>query len=281
MVAAIALAASLCYGIAIVLQHGTAARADPAASLRLRLIGDLVRRPVWVLGIAANLAGYGLRFLALSRGSLVLVQPLLVCGLLFALPLGAALAGRPLQTREWAGACAIVVGLAAFLVAAGPDKGRETASLGAWAGLALVLGVPVAGLVAGSRRVTATRAASMLAAAAGALFAVAAALTKTAASELRDGIGHLVASPVPYAVVAVGLLGMVVIQSAFQAGPLIASMPVLIVVEPLASIGIGRALLGEHLASSPAGVAVEVVGLALMSVGVVVACASPVLGGAQ
>jgi xanthosine utilization system XapX-like protein len=81
---------------------------------------------------------------------------------------------------------------------------------------------------------------------------MAAALTKATAAGLREGIGHVVASPAPYAVVAVGLLGMVVVQSAFQAGPLIASMPVLIVVEPLVSIGIGRGLLGEHLASSPA-----------------------------
>src|SRR4051812_28519135 len=127
MVVAVALTASFCYAVAIVLQQRTASEADPGASLRLRLLGNLARRPVWLLGIALNGAGYGLRFIALSRESLVLVQPLLVCALLFALPLAAATGGRRLRGREWAGGAAIVAGLSAFEIAADPTRGRSAA----------------------------------------------------------------------------------------------------------------------------------------------------------
>ena len=47
-----------------------------------------------------------------------MVQPLLVCGLLFALPLGAAWAGRKLRRRDWIAALLVCSGLAVFLLVA-------------------------------------------------------------------------------------------------------------------------------------------------------------------
>lgn len=281
MVVAVALAASLCYAVAVVLQQRTARDAAPEAALRPRLLTELAQRPLWLVGVAANVAGYGLRFLALSRGSLVLVQPLLVCGLLFALPLAAAGAGRRLDRQEWASGAAIVAGLATFLVAAGPTRGSATASPGDWAALGALVALSLALAWISVRRVGPARAVVALAASAGMLFAVAAALTKLTAGALRLGVGHVVASPAPYAMVAVGVAGMLVVQTAFQAGPLGVSLPVLTVVEPLASIGIGHILLGEHVSPSPAGVVVEVVGLAVMTLGVFTATASPLLRGAR
>ena len=52
---------------------------------------------------------------------LLVVQPLLVTALLFALPLGAVLARRRLCVRDWAAAFAVAAGLAVFLVVANPD----------------------------------------------------------------------------------------------------------------------------------------------------------------
>ena len=54
----------------------------------------LLRRPLWWAGTAAAVAGYVFQALALAKGSLLLVQPILVSALLFALPLSARLAHR-------------------------------------------------------------------------------------------------------------------------------------------------------------------------------------------
>src|SRR5205823_13168937 len=83
--------------------------------------------PMWIIGILADVAGFGLQFVALDRGSLVLVQPLLVSGLLFALPFGAALTHRRLTASEWLGSAATVAGLALFLVVASPGPGQDRA----------------------------------------------------------------------------------------------------------------------------------------------------------
>ena len=46
-------------------------------------------RPMWLAGLSASIVGTALQLIALWHGSLVTVQPLLVCGLLFALPINA------------------------------------------------------------------------------------------------------------------------------------------------------------------------------------------------
>lgn len=97
---AVAVGAALCYGLASALQQHAAARAPTAESLRIGLLARLVRRPLWLAGGAADLAGFALQFAALSRGALVVVQPILVLSLLFALPIGARLgASRDREER--------------------------------------------------------------------------------------------------------------------------------------------------------------------------------------
>ena len=61
--------------------------------MRPSLLLRLVRRPMWLAGTAADWSGFGLQALALGMGSILVVQPLLCTGLLFALPIGAAWRG--------------------------------------------------------------------------------------------------------------------------------------------------------------------------------------------
>src|SRR6202011_351659 len=99
-----ALFSSLLYALASVLQHRAAIAQPQESSLHLGLLARLVTKPLWLAGIAADGFAFVFQFVALGHGSLILVQPLLVCGLLFALPLGAWLAGTKLTHRDWAGA---------------------------------------------------------------------------------------------------------------------------------------------------------------------------------
>src|SRR6266566_9014384 len=111
-----ALGAALLYALASVLQQRAAGEAPAERSLRLRLLVGLIARPMWVIGILADGAGFVLQFVALDHGSLVLVQPLLVSGLLFALPLGAFLSRSALRPADWLGAALVVTGLSVFLI---------------------------------------------------------------------------------------------------------------------------------------------------------------------
>jgi hypothetical protein len=61
---------------------------------------------------------------------------------------------------------------------------------------------------------------------------------------------------------------MLMAQSAFQAGALDASLPVLTVVDPVVSIVIGATLFGEAVRTGLFATPIEAVGLVLMTVGV-------------
>src|SRR5947209_16705535 len=63
---ACALGAALLYGLASVLHHRVAAAAPAERSLRPSLLVYVLRQPLWLAGIAADIGGFGLQFIALS-----------------------------------------------------------------------------------------------------------------------------------------------------------------------------------------------------------------------
>lgn len=263
-----ALGSSLLYALASVLQHRGAAGQPDEQSLKMGLLVRLARHPAWMLGLLCDIGGYVLQFIALGHGAIVVVQPLLVCGLLFALPIGAAWAGRRLTRIDWIGAGLVCVGLAVFLAVADPASGRNDTRTGYW----IVLLVSVAALgglltvlsLGPDRR----RRAVLLAAAAGVIYGAAAALTKTSSHLLDHGLLALLTHWQPYVLVVYGAAGMLLAQSAFQAGVLDFSLPTMTVVDPVVSIVIGAFLFHETIASHPEDLALETVSLIVMSAGV-------------
>jgi drug/metabolite transporter (DMT)-like permease len=261
-----ALVSALCYAFASVLQRLTAAQVPSQLSLRPRLLLELVRRPLWLVGIAGDVAGFLLEFVALSLGALAVVQPVMVSGLLFALPLAALVEHKRMGGAEWRGGIEVVVGLSVFLVVAAPEGGSATMSAAAWVIVAVTTVVPAGVLVAvagpqGPRRAT------VLALATGLVFGLTAALTKAAGHRLDAGMETFLISWETYALLVVGLTSMLLTQSAFQAGPLASSLPVLGVMEPLVGITIGTLAFDEALNLEGVAPVVEVLSLALMLVG--------------
>ena len=271
-----ALGAALCYAVASVLQQNGAAQAPSEHALKVSLLLGLVRRPVWILGIGADVIGFLLQFLALGHGSLVLVQPLLVCGLLFALPLGAAMTDRRWLTgREWLGSGVVVAGLALFLVVANPAPGAATTSGLAWTIVSLATLLPALILTLASLRATPAVAASLQATGAGFLYGLAAAFTRTVAHLATAGpgsAGHTLVQVLitwqTYGLLAVGIGSLLLSQTAFQGGPLGWSLPALTAVDPVVAIVIGALAFSEPIRSDPLGVAAETAGMALMIGGI-------------
>lgn len=72
----------------------------------------------------------------------------------------------------------------------------------------------------------------------------------------------------PYFLLGAGILGMVLAQSAFQAGPLDASLPTLSATDPIVSVLIGAAAFGETVRTGIAPTTVEVISFAAIVVGI-------------
>ncbi len=239
--------------------------------MRIGLMLHLLRRPMWLAGYAADWGGFGLQAIALGVGSLLVVQPVLVTGLLFALPIGAAWAGRRLSRSDWVAAIVLTAGLAAFLLEGSPTGGADRADIGPWLVCGAVAGPLLGASVVAALRTSGTARAVLLAFATGLCYGMTAALTKTTVSLLSDGLGPAATSWEPYVLAALASLGMIINQSAFQAGALSASLPTLSIVEPIAAVVIGVTLLDERIqASTPLEWVVIAASVAAMTYSVIV-----------
>ena len=279
MVFLFGLLAALLLATGYVLQQHEAADI-PDAKLSPKLLIRLTRRPIWVGGIFAMIGGQLLGATALGLGSLVIVEPLLALNVLFALPLAAVSSRRHLSAGDWVGALMLIAGLALFLVGAGQDadvsQGSPTGPVWVLAGCGLI-GLLVVVLFAARGRHRRVQAA-LLATGAGAIFGMQDFLTQRTLVRLDDGgVGHMLASWLPYALFTAAVAGLTFSQRAFGLADLSASLPPITLAEPVCGIALSIFALGQGFPASPAHLVLAGAGLALMVAGVAVLTRSPLV----
>jgi hypothetical protein len=246
----------------------------------LRLLVWLVRRPRWLAGVASSTGGNALFAMAVGLASLALVEAVFVVRLLFALILAAAWGRHRIPARDLLGALAITAGLVAFIFAARPRRGSAAVPdlhwiLGGGCILALALGFTV--IAKGSAP---ARKAVLLGAAAGSLFGLQASLTQSSMQVLTHrGSVALLMTWQGYAVIAVALLGMLLVQSAFEAAPLPASYPAVVTTELIVGVAVGIFILNGTLRLGTVAVAATAVSLLVMIGGIYLLTTSPLVTG--
>jgi drug/metabolite transporter (DMT)-like permease len=264
----IALAAAVCLGLGFVLQQHAAQSAPPSDFMRFRLLIDLLHKPIWIAGVGAMVIGQLLSGAAFANADVSLVEPMLTANLLFALIIAHLLYRESLGFNEWAGALLLSAGVAMFIVGSRPSGGNPDGdSLPRW-----VLALGLVGLtevcVIAARRHTGVVRSMLLATGAGLLFGIQDGLTRRVTKAFNGSVPDLFLHWSPYALVAIGVVSLLLAQSAFEAGPLRASLPALTAAEPLSGIAVGIVVFQEHLRVDPAALALEVCGLVAMVAGV-------------
>jgi drug/metabolite transporter (DMT)-like permease len=244
----LALGAGLCYAIAAVVQQRVAAQQPSELSLSLRLIVQLARRPLWLAGIGVDILAYLMEAAALGVGSVVVVGPLLASGLLFALPFASFRTGRRVTRREMIPAVMVTAGLALYVVVGAPGGNASHASRLDWlvaaTGVALGAGIAV---FLGRRAQEPGRRALYYGLATGIVYSLTAVLTKATVDRIGTDVYPILGHWQLYALLVASVIGLVLNQSAFQAGHVAASLPVISVTNPVLSSAMGILLFGEHL----------------------------------
>jgi hypothetical protein len=185
---------------------------------------------------------------ALYFGELAVVQPLLVVELIFTLALREFRLHDAVPVKSWYAAGLVCLGLGAFLGLANFHSGTRVPKPLEWAVALSVWSVVAAVLVVIGQRGSPARRAGCLGAAAAVVWSVDASFVKQLTDTLHQHglVGVFVHWPL-YALVVTAILGAVLTQAAFNAGPLSASQPALLIVDPLASIVLGVLIFGERL----------------------------------
>lgn len=137
-----AIGASVLYNTSIALQALEARQVEGEHSLRVSLLGRLVRNRRWLGATVLGLAGWPLEIAALLLAPLTVVQPCLASGLVLLLWLGATRLGERPGRRELLAVAAIVSGVGGVALAA-PERTTDHAGAGAVALSLALVAVPL------------------------------------------------------------------------------------------------------------------------------------------
>ena len=266
----LALLSAATFAVSTSVQHQAAEKAPESAQGIFALLAYLIRRPPWLLGQLLATAAFVLHASALHSGPIAVVQPIVVSGIVWAVPARAAIVRRLPSLSELRAVLVTALGLAVFLVASDPTAG-EDASLGLSTLTLVGVGVFVAitaNIVA--ERVTGDprRKAFFLGVVAGVLFGLVAGFVKLALQELNDGgMSALLTAWPTYAVILAGAGGVLTNQRAYRTAGLSASMPVLNIVNGMTSLVFGFTVFSEVPRHSPLFLVIEAGALGCMAAG--------------
>lgn len=237
------------YGASTAVQH--AALFDDSGTGDAKGLLGALRNVRWWMSIGGDGVGLVLQVAALSTGPVLLIQPLQVLSLPVAMPIRSRLGGPKPTARDWLAVVAVVVGLGAFLLLVGDPGEPRTRRSGATVVVGIGALVFAAVVVLSVLRAKPVIRAVVLGTVSGVLFAVVAVLIDETAAVFERHSWHALfrvdGALLVLAVLLVGGTGMAVTQASFQVGQLGASFPPSVTVDPVLSVVLGAALLGERL----------------------------------
>jgi hypothetical protein len=244
-------AAAVAYAGATATEHAAAhtGTGDHDATGLVRLI----RNPWWLLGFFLDFVGLILQIVALSAGTVVLVQPILVLSLPLSLPLRWALGGPRPRQRDYLACGAILLGLTAFFLILGTPAQSHVLHR-RHALIAAIIALAAGGLAClwGHRRSAPVRAA-VYGAVAGGWFGLVGVLLDASITTWRargfEGFAHASGFAPVLGVIVVGALSIILTQVSFQVGTLGASFPANLAAAPVVAVILGATLLREHVPS--------------------------------
>lgn len=244
-----ALGAAFSNALGTVFQRKAALTVPRSDKLRAGLMLDLLRRPVWLLGIVAVITAAVCQAVALVTGPMTVVQPLFVLELPLALVIATVVLQGRLSATGWAAVCAVVGGLAVALVAASPAGNRTHVPMDRWIPALAVCAAAVVGLVlAALRRPEGRGRAACFGLATAVSYAMTAALMKTSMHTLDDsGLPAFLTTWQTYGFALFGASALFFLENAMQSGPLVASQPAITLGDASVSLALGITIYAEYV----------------------------------
>ena len=250
------------------LQHRVAGTVPASVDHAVGVLAHLVRRPVWLLASLISFSALLLHATALRLGSIALVQPLMLVGVVLAVPLRAALDRKMPTWPELRAVLVTAVGLGTFMWGVNPVPSVSRPSLGPAVALVLAgVGAAVFVLWTSSRLAgRPRRQAAVLGATAGVMFGLTAGLLKLVGTAASSGQATVLVVPLA-ALVLAGFLGIAMNQRAYQLARLSVSMPVLNVLSVLVAVVFGVLVFHESPAHGPGVLVLQGAALGCLAVG--------------
>ena len=243
---AIGLTSACGFAVANSLQHLVAGTVPGDVRRASAVLRHLIRRRQWLVATFISFLAMGCHAWALRLGSIALVQPLMLAGVVLAVPLRA---GMERRRPPWAAVRAVgitVFGLAAFLTFSDLHRGTSPPRVTVAACLVLLGGSAAVALSRCGARLTSQTRAALLGVTAGVMFGLTAGLLKLLGGALfHTGTSATTLMVLVGSLLLVGLVGTAVNQRAYQIAPIAFSMPLVNVVDIMVALLFGAMVFGE------------------------------------
>jgi hypothetical protein len=269
-----AVGASVLYNTSIALQAMEARDVPQEHSLRISLIGKLVRNRKWLGATALGLVGWPLEIVALLLAPLTVVQPCLVSGLIVLLWLGATRLGETPGRREFVAVGAIVAGVAGVAWAA-PDRTTDHAGTTAIVLALALVAIPIAAPYVMRRRASTLSLLAVLSAGFG--YAWTAIASKLLTDELAAGTLLIAVAWLATALASEGL-ALLSEMSALQRRPATHVAPVMFAVQVMVPVILAPLIFEEKWSTTPLNGLVLVAFMAVALAGTTLLAGSRVVG---
>lgn len=250
------LAASVLYGSGPVAQALVARNMPPSEGIGLALTMRLARKPLWLAGMFAEVAGFALEAFAFSAAPATLVAPLLGCDMLVFVLLGAWAFRERLSRRGIEGAIAMGCGVAVLAAAFGgaAELGSTATDIELWCFLAATVFVTLAAVLVGNhlahtgRRL---RAGVTVSLAAGIGYGLAALATRQIGRTFdTSDPWDLLSTPTPWVLAGCSILGIALLQRGLQASAALA-FPITSAVSAFIPVVVGAVVFDDEVPAGP------------------------------
>lgn len=271
----LAVAAAVFVGVACASQDRATHEVSTYPTLHPGLILALARRPWWLLGTAASVAGLGLQIGALATGSIIVVQCLMASSLGWTALTQWLLTRRRPTMRAAGGIVLAGTGLIALLILLAPTQNLGAAATPTPAAAVAIGAVAAAGAGAGlawARWGPRHTRGLGLAVVTGTGYGLTAALLKLVTAQLQLGWTEPLTHPAFWVACVVGPASILLSQNTFQQGRLVTpAVTIILILDPVLGLATGVSWFGEHITAEPiallgalAAAAAAVAGVALL-----------------
>ena len=274
----LAVVSAVLQSLSNVIQHKAVFSGGGAHHVTMSGTAGLLKNKLWIAGFGVMVVAFGFQAVALGVGRLVVVQTVLVSMLVWVLLFAVFIEKIKLTALEYRGSALVIVGLVLFVIFVSPTAGARVVDFHGWA-IAFVVVVAVCfGLAGIGKKLSSGPAAALMGAAGGLSNGLNGAMTTASINLLvTHGAGALASSWLLYATIVALLLGVLFPVWAFQAGPVTASIPPLVVFNPALATVLGVLLLDQKLHESAGDIVMIAVAWALMLAGIFVLSRSKVI----
>lgn len=213
----------------------------------LGALGRTLKQPLFILGFVLMIVGYGFHIASLGLGILAVIQVIFVTQLVFILPFSKWISKVEIPRSDWIGAIVVTAGIAVFVSFAQPSEGTKEVSDTKWLwAIGVTMAICVVLIVIGYRFTGGPRAA-LLGCSGGVVNGLVAAVTTGAIAVAGKGIGGLLTDWLIWVTLITAMLGVLFPLLAFRAGPITASFPAVMSLNPIVATILGVYLFQQDL----------------------------------